>query len=166
MLKSFPCVSRMVHHPKNIHPTWHNCGKHWSQHGPASPWNTFDTLKSPCHNELRLFWGQKRVQLNIRKVFLMFAILSVHYQVKPINKWYVEQICMWLLYTTILLLWLFQHATEKLESCNTFYYPWKKWSVIQSQLQTANWLKQLWTSLFIWAQVFLFQTHTIPSLNG
>ena len=26
----------MVHHPKDIQPTWHNCGKHWCQHGPAS----------------------------------------------------------------------------------------------------------------------------------
>jgi hypothetical protein len=23
-------VWRMVHHPKDIQPTWHNCGKHWS----------------------------------------------------------------------------------------------------------------------------------------
>ncbi|XP_055725810.1 oligophrenin-1-like isoform X5 [Salvelinus fontinalis] len=51
----FPCVSRMVHYPKDIQPTWHNCGKHWSQHGPASLWNAFDTLQSPCPNKLRLF---------------------------------------------------------------------------------------------------------------
>ena len=25
-------------------PTRHNCGKHWSQHRPASLWNVFDTL--------------------------------------------------------------------------------------------------------------------------
>jgi hypothetical protein len=34
-------VSRMVHHPKDIQPTWHNCEKHWSQHGPASQLNAF-----------------------------------------------------------------------------------------------------------------------------
>ena len=52
-----PCVSRMVHNPKDIQPTWQNCGKHWSQHGPASLWNAFDTLSCPCPDELRLFWG-------------------------------------------------------------------------------------------------------------
>ena len=52
MLNSFPCVLRMVRHPKDIQLTWHNRGKRWSQHGPAS-------------------------QLNIRKVFLMFGVLSV-----------------------------------------------------------------------------------------
>ena len=31
---------------------WHNCGKHWSQHRPASLWNAFDTLWSPSPNEL------------------------------------------------------------------------------------------------------------------
>ena len=56
-LKGFLCVSRMIHHPKDIQPTWHNCGKHWSQHRPASLWNAFYTLWSPCPNELRLFWG-------------------------------------------------------------------------------------------------------------
>jgi hypothetical protein len=50
-LNSFPCVSRMVHHPKDIH----NCGKYWSQHGTPSLWNAFDTLQSPCPDELRLF---------------------------------------------------------------------------------------------------------------
>ena len=28
----------------HYHPTWHNCGKHWSQHGPAS-------LQTPRTNE-------------------------------------------------------------------------------------------------------------------
>jgi hypothetical protein len=51
-------------------PTWHNCRKHWKQHGPVSLWNAFD--------ESRLFWGQRGVQLNIRKVFLMFCTLSVY----------------------------------------------------------------------------------------
>ena len=55
--------------------------KHWSQHGPASLWNTFDTLYSPCPDGLRLFWGHKFcVHLNIRKVFLMFCTLSVYHQ--------------------------------------------------------------------------------------
>ena len=36
---SFPCVSRMVHNPKDIQATSHNCGKHWNQLGPVSLWN-------------------------------------------------------------------------------------------------------------------------------
>ena len=41
-------------------------------------WNAFNTLQSPCPDELRLFWGQRGgVQLNIRKVFLMFCTLCV-----------------------------------------------------------------------------------------
>ena len=45
---SFPCVSRMVHNPKDIQPTWHHYVKHWSQHWPATLWNSFDTLWIPC----------------------------------------------------------------------------------------------------------------------
>ena len=41
----------------NVQPTWHSCGKHWNQHGPASLWNSFDTLYSPSPVELRLFIG-------------------------------------------------------------------------------------------------------------
>jgi hypothetical protein len=54
-------------------PTWHNCGKHWSQHGPESlgmlstPW----TVYAPTN------WGCSEDKLNIRKVFLMFCTLSV-----------------------------------------------------------------------------------------
>ena len=40
----FPCVPRQVHHPKDIQPTWHNCGKQCSQYGTASLWNAFNTL--------------------------------------------------------------------------------------------------------------------------
>jgi hypothetical protein len=42
--------------------------------------HTCGMLSAPCSfcpDELRLFWGQNRVQLNIRKVFLMFCTLSV-----------------------------------------------------------------------------------------
>jgi hypothetical protein len=46
--QQFPCVSRMIHHPKDIQPTGHNCGKDWSQTGPASMWKAFNTLYSPC----------------------------------------------------------------------------------------------------------------------
>ena len=67
-LNSFLCVSRMIHHPKDIQPTQQNCGKHCIQHGPASLWNAFDSLYSPCPDELSLFWGQNGVQLNIREV--------------------------------------------------------------------------------------------------
>jgi hypothetical protein len=70
MLNSFLCVWSMVHPPKDIQPTSHNCGKYWSQHGPAFLWNAFATLYSPCPKELRLFW-EKRGE----GVFLMFGIL-------------------------------------------------------------------------------------------
>ena len=30
------CVSRLVHNPKDIQPTWHNLGKHLGQHGHSS----------------------------------------------------------------------------------------------------------------------------------
>jgi hypothetical protein len=45
-LNSFPCVSRMVHHPNDIQTTWHNCGKHWSHHGPASLWNAWHLVET------------------------------------------------------------------------------------------------------------------------
>jgi hypothetical protein len=38
----------------------------------------FDTLKSPCPDELRLFWGQKRLHLNIRTVVLMFCTPRIY----------------------------------------------------------------------------------------
>ena len=38
------CVSRMVQNPKDIQPTWHNCGKHWSQHGASIPVECFQQL--------------------------------------------------------------------------------------------------------------------------
>ena len=74
-LDSFPCVSRMVHHPNDIlysqlDATVGSIGVNMGQH-PCG------TLLTPCPNELRMFWGQKVEQLNIRKVFLMFCTLSV-----------------------------------------------------------------------------------------
>ena len=80
ILNSFLCVSRAVHHPKDIQPTWHNCGKHWSQHGV-------------------LFWGE--VQLNIRKGFLMFGILSVY---QGHSDWQLGRLKFLLVYTGALLL--------------------------------------------------------------
>jgi hypothetical protein len=77
-LNSYPCASGIVHHLNDIQSTWHNRGKHWSQHWPASLWNTFEHLVESLPDKLRLFWGQKEgVQLNIRKV-LMFCTLSVY----------------------------------------------------------------------------------------
>ena len=32
-LNSFPCVSRMVRHPKDIQPSWHNCDQPWQHDG-------------------------------------------------------------------------------------------------------------------------------------
>jgi hypothetical protein len=78
-LKRVPCVSRMVHHRKDIKSTCHNVWKHWSQQGSASLWNA----STPCvvvhapNDYLRLFWGKRGVQLNIRKLFLMVSTFSV-----------------------------------------------------------------------------------------
>jgi hypothetical protein len=41
---------------------------------PCGTLNTFDSL---CRDELGMFWGQMGVQLNIRKVFLMFSTLRI-----------------------------------------------------------------------------------------
>ena len=43
----------------------------------GQPCGMLSTPCSLCPDELRLFWGQKGVWLNIRKVFLMFCTLSV-----------------------------------------------------------------------------------------
>ena len=76
-LNSFPCVSRTVHHPKDIQPTWHNCGKHWSHNWASIPVERFWHLVEYAPTNWGSSEGQK-VQLNIRKVFL-FCTLSVHH---------------------------------------------------------------------------------------
>ena len=53
-LKSFLWVSWMVHHPKAFQSIWHNCGKHWSQYGPASAFRPYRA----CPDEFSPFWGQ------------------------------------------------------------------------------------------------------------
>jgi hypothetical protein len=65
-----PWVSILVQYPKDFQQTGHNC-----EHGPASLWNAFRHLvqSMPPMN-----WGcsqdKSEVQLNIRKVFLMFVL--------------------------------------------------------------------------------------------
>ena len=59
-LNSFPCVSRMVHHPKDIQPTWHNSGKHWSQHGPASLWKVSTSGRVQALKNWRCSEGKNR----------------------------------------------------------------------------------------------------------
>ena len=55
------------------------------------------TLSTPCRvhvsDELRLFWGQKGMQLNTRKVFLMFCTLSV-----DLNLYLLQWLCVSTLY--------------------------------------------------------------------
>ena len=48
----FPVCIKMVHHSKDIQPAWHNCGKHWSQHGPTSLWNAWHNVVHATMN-----WG-------------------------------------------------------------------------------------------------------------
>ena len=48
MLNSFPCESRMVHHPKDIQPIWHNCGKHWESTWASIPVERFQHLYKQC----------------------------------------------------------------------------------------------------------------------
>ena len=60
--------------PANLTQLWEALESTWA----SVPVNAFDILYSPCPEELRLFGGKKSVQLNIRKVFLMFSTLSVN----------------------------------------------------------------------------------------
>jgi hypothetical protein len=60
-------------HPTNL-TTVGNIGINMGQH----PSETLLKHCSPCSDKLRLFWGQKGVQLNIRKMFLMFCTFSVY----------------------------------------------------------------------------------------
>ena len=71
---SFLCVSRTVHHPKNIQPIWHNFVKLW-RHGPESLCNAWHLVVRASAN-----WGCSKSkkgggQLSIRKLFIMFGIL-------------------------------------------------------------------------------------------
>jgi hypothetical protein len=53
---SHSTVSRMVHDPKRISSQPDTTvGSVGDDMGQASLWNTFDTLSSPCPDELRLF---------------------------------------------------------------------------------------------------------------
>ena len=77
-LNSFLCVSRMVHHPKDIEPTWHNCGKHWSQ------WRMLSTPCSPSPDKLSLFRGQKGSQLPSSYTSIQKALWSLSASVNGI----------------------------------------------------------------------------------
>ena len=53
-LNSFPCVSRMVHHPKDIQTSWHNCGEALESTWASIPVECFDTLLSSVHQPVNL----------------------------------------------------------------------------------------------------------------
>ena len=82
---TFLCVSRMVHHPKDIQPTWHNCGKHWSQHGPA--WNLIESMPRQIEAVLRI----NGLQLNFMYLIFISPLFnqvgylrtSSHFQLRP-----------------------------------------------------------------------------------
>jgi hypothetical protein len=48
MINSFPFASGMVHHPKDMQPTSHSCGKHWRQLHPCG---------TPCRVHALANWG-------------------------------------------------------------------------------------------------------------
>ena len=73
--QQFPLCIKNGLPPKRTSSQLDNWGKHWSQHGPASLRNAWHFV--PCPDKLRLLRA-KGVQLNIRKVFLMFCPLSVN----------------------------------------------------------------------------------------
>ena len=122
-LNSFPCVSRMVHHLKHIRQTWHHCGNHWSQHGPAFLWNAFDTFYSPRPKEVRQFWGQRGVQFNIRKVFLMFCTLSVSRSIHWFNTGWIVVYWLWHSFSSHIPYYYTIIACLPKNNC-TVHYPW------------------------------------------
>jgi hypothetical protein len=78
-LNSFSVYHERPTAQRTFQPIWHNCGKHWSRHGPASLWNAFEHLaESHATTNWGCSEGQKEAQLNVRKVFLMFCPLCVH----------------------------------------------------------------------------------------
>ena len=73
-LNSFLCASRMVQHPKNSQPNWQlweALESTWASIPVEWGWQIEAVLRANV-------WG---VQLNIRKVFLMFGILSVYHNI-------------------------------------------------------------------------------------
>jgi hypothetical protein len=65
--QQFQCVSRMVHDPKDIQTTWHDCGKDWIQHGPCG------TLSKPCRVHALSNWGYSEGK-NIKKVWCLSTL--------------------------------------------------------------------------------------------
>ena len=65
-------------HPANLTQLWEALVSTWA----SIPAERFQHLVESMPDELRLFWGQKGVKLNIRKVLRMFCTLSVYIHLK------------------------------------------------------------------------------------
>ena len=88
--------------PKDIQPTWHNRGKHWSQHGQASLWN-FDNLQSPWLGELRLL--QRKLLRNCP-----LGTRNMYWNLYPYGKmtWFHVE----------------NHTIWNVKSCKTMFFTW------------------------------------------
>jgi hypothetical protein len=74
---SFQCVSRMVHHPKDIQTTWQLC------EATDSTWASiamecFGHLTSPCPDEIRLYWEQRGGCNTILGRCSVYSVYTVH----------------------------------------------------------------------------------------
>ena len=72
--QQFVCIKNGP--PLKGHPTWGSVGSIGVNMGQY-PCGALSTPCSPCPGELRLYRGQKGVQLNIRKVFLIVCTLGI-----------------------------------------------------------------------------------------
>ena len=126
-LNSFLCVSRMVHHPMDIQPTWHNCGKLWSQHGTASLCNAFS---SPIRVPALMNWGCSEVKrgcnLNNRKVFLMFCTVSHSCDLLSIKGFSLVTVCESHESQTSLLFF-----PLSLSLFGPLFLPWSQWAALR-----------------------------------
>ena len=71
-IKNGPSPSKR--HPANLTQLWEALESPWA----SIPVERFRHLEDSMPDELKLFWGQKWVQLNIRKVFQMVCVLGVY----------------------------------------------------------------------------------------
>ena len=85
---SHPTVSRMYQEWSTSQRTsrqFDNCGKHWRQYEPASLWNTWHLVEAMPQQIEAVLRAKMGVQLNIRKVFLMFCTFSVYHTMSGCN---------------------------------------------------------------------------------